>query len=30
MKNGRQETYYEVTDFQENVEVPAEIFVIPE
>ncbi len=30
MKNGRQETIYEVTDFQENVEVPAEIFVIPE
>ena len=30
MKNGRQETFYEVTEFQENVEVPAEVFVIPE
>ena len=30
MKNGRQETYYEVTDFQENVEIPAEVFVVPE
>lgn len=30
IKNGRQETFYEVTDFQENVEVPAEVFAIPE
>ena len=30
MKIGRRETYYEMTDFQENAEVPAEIFNIPE
>lgn len=30
MKNGRQETYFEMTDFQENAEVPAETFIIPE
>lgn len=30
MKNGRQETLLEVTDFQENVEIPAKTFEIPE
>lgn len=30
MKNGRQETLWEVTDFQENVEVPEGTFDIPE
>lgn len=30
MKSGRQETLWEVTDFQENVDVPSEVFVIPE
>lgn len=30
MKNGRHETLWEVTDFQENAEVSPEIFVIPE
>ena len=30
MQNGRQITIFEVTDFQENAEVPAEVFVIPE
>lgn len=30
MINGRHETYYEVTEFQENAEVPAEVFEIPE
>ena len=30
MKNGRQETLYVITDFQENAKVPAEVFAIPE
>ena len=30
MKSGRQETLWEVTDFQEDVEVAPEVFVIPE
>ena len=30
MKNGRHVTLYEVTDFQENVEVSPEVFNIPE
>ena len=29
MKNGRHETFFEMTDFQENVEVPVEVFEIP-
>ncbi len=30
MKNGRHETLNEVTEFEENAEVPAEVFEIPE
>ncbi|MBR4392228.1 MAG: hypothetical protein IKT08_09025 [Bacteroidales bacterium] len=30
MKSGRQETLWEVTEFEENVEVPEEKFAIPE
>ena len=29
MKNGRQETHYEITEFQENAEVAPEVFAIP-
>lgn len=29
MKTGRRETIFEMTDFQEDVEVPAEVFAIP-
>ena len=30
MKRGRQESFFEMTDFQENVTVPSEVFAIPE
>ena len=30
MKRGRQESFFEMTDFQEDVEIPAEVFAIPQ